>query len=170
MALAQGFVQIDKSKHDLKSFKCGKQVMDEFLVRHAIQHRKLGISSTWILSENTQSQIESVAAYFTLCSISASNEELPLKKSHPKYPLPLVLLARLAVSENYQKKRLGEKTLVSAIRQAVSLTSVGLPAIGIALDVLDQDALAFYNKFDMFEEFTDNPMRLFVPMNVAKDI
>ena len=40
----------------------------------------------------------------------------------------------------------------------------------LILDVLDEDALAFYQTFDLFQPFTDNPMRLFVPMHVVSQI
>ena len=36
--------------------------------------------------------------------------------------------------------------------------------MGVVLDVLDQDALAFYRSFDFFLPLTDNPMKLFVPI------
>ncbi len=80
------------------------------------------------------------------------------------------LLARLAVSEKYQKKGLGTKTLVTALRQAVTLKERGLSSIGVVLDVLDEDALTFYNRFDVFHAFSDNPMRLFVPIHVIRQL
>jgi hypothetical protein len=43
----------------------------------------------------------------------------------------VVLLARLAVNRSVQKQGLGEKTLVSALRQSVCLTDKGLPALGV---------------------------------------
>ena len=91
-------------------------------------------------------------------------------KKLPSYPVPITLLARLAVSENYQKRGVGEKTLVTALRQAVILKDRGLPSIGVVLDVLDEDALNFYNHFALFHAFSDNPMRLFVPMHVLKQL
>jgi hypothetical protein len=40
----------------------------------------------------------------------------------------------------------------------------------VVLDILDEDAKGFYDKFAMFHEMCENPMRLFVPMNVLKHI
>lgn len=54
---------------------------------------------------------------------------------------------------------------MTAIRHAVELTDRGLPAYGLVLDVLDVDALKFYQCFDFFKRFTNNLMRLFVGMN-----
>jgi hypothetical protein len=70
----------------------------------------------------------------------------------------------------FQKQGLGEKTLISALRQGVCLTDKGLPTLGVVLDVLDNDALGFYQRFDTFQTFTDDPMRLFIPMNVLRKL
>jgi GNAT superfamily N-acetyltransferase len=73
----------------------------------------------------------------------------------------------LAVDNNYKGKGLGSKSLVAAIREAVSLTTVGLNAVGIILNVLDNEALGFYQNMGFFNEFTNDPMRLFMTMNEA---
>ena len=91
-------------------------------------------------------------------------------KNLPAYPVPVVLLARLAVNHCFQNQGLGEKTLVSALRQSVCLTDKGLPALGVVLDVLDNQALGFFQRFEVFHSFTNDPMRLFVPMNVLRKI
>ena len=93
-----------------------------------------------------------------------------MPKKLPAYPVPVVLVARLAVNCAFQKQGLGEKTLVTALRQCVSLTDKGLPALGVVLNVLDDEALAFYQRFDVFQSFTDNPMRLFVPMSLLRQV
>ena len=172
MELSQEFVFVDSSKHDLKAFKCGKPGMDIFLARFAVKHGKLGISRTWVLPaiKNGDSQKEKIAAYFTLSSSTVIREDIPFDKSLPGFPVPVVLLARLAVSDEYQGQRLGEKTLIASLRKAVELTDTGLPALGLILDVLDQDALKFYQHYGMFKPFTDDPMRLFISMHVLRQI
>lgn len=173
MALAEQFVLLDPKQHDVTRFDCGKTEMNEFLSRYAHQNRKLGLSSTWVLPENLpQDEVKKahIGAYYTLASTTVSREQIPTDKRLPAYPVPVVLLARLAVNDRFQKQGLGEKTLVSALRQCVVLTNRGLPALGVILDVLDNDALGFYQKFDVFQPFTDEPMRLFVPMNVLRQI
>lgn len=171
--LAEQFVLLDAKQHDLKSFDCGKPEMNQFLSRYADKNRKLGLSSTWVLPEKlakNDNKKAIVVAYYTLASSTVSREQIVSDKRLPAYPVPVVLVARLAVEHYFQKQGLGEKTLVSALRQCVSLTDIGLPALGVVLDVLDQEALAFYQRFEVFQTFTDNPMRLFVPMNVLRKI
>jgi hypothetical protein len=170
---AQQFVLVDKTKHDLKSFDCGKPKMNEFLARFAVNNMKLGVSRTWVLTlaEPIEKQTKfTVAAYYTLAATTVERDEIPLKNSLPSYPIPVVLLARLAINKIYQNQGVGDKTLIGALRKTVELTKAGLPAIGIVLNVLDDNALKFYQKFEAFEPFTNDPMRLFLPINVARQI
>ena len=170
MAFLQEFVLVDKAQHDLKRFSCGKPEMDTFLARFAMKNMKLGLSRTWVLPVAEEAAKAQVAAYYSLASSTVNHESIPTDKSLPGYPVSVVLLARLAVDQQFAKQRLGEKTLITALRKAVELTTTGLPAIGLILDVLDKDALGFYQHFEMFEPFTDVPMRLFVPMNTLNEL
>ncbi len=79
---------------------------------------------------------------------------------NPDYPVGVVLLAHLAVATDHQGQQLGAKTLVTALRKAVELTTIGLPALGQILDVIDEDALGVYRNFDLFGPFNDDPMRV----------
>jgi hypothetical protein len=173
MTFASQFVLLDLQQHEVKSFDCGKSDMNVFLSRYADKNKKLGLSATWILAKQ-QAQEDTkkamIGAYYTLASTTVSREQIPTDKNVPAYPVPVVLLARLAVNRGFQKQGLGEKTLVSALRQSVNLTDKGLPALGVILDVLDNDALRFYQQFDVFQPFTDDPMRLFVSMNVLRKL
>ncbi len=170
MAFLQEFVLVDKAQHDLKKFSCGKPDMDTFLARFAVKNMQLGLSRTWVLPVAEEAAKAQIAAYYSLASSTVNRESIPTDKHLPGYPASVVLLARLAVDQQFTKQRLGEKTLITALRKAVELTTTGLPAIGIILDVLDDEALGFYQHFEMFKPFTDDPMRLFVPMNALKQL
>ncbi|MCP4409587.1 MAG: GNAT family N-acetyltransferase [Gammaproteobacteria bacterium] len=173
MAFLQEFVLVDHSQHDLKKFNCGKLDMNMFLARFAVKNMRLGLSRTWVLpvvAENQQSQKAQIAAYYSLASSTVMREEIPSNKSLPGYPVPMVLLARLAVDKQFKGQRLGEKTLIAALRKSVALTDAGLPALGVILDVLDEEALGFYQRYEIFEPFTDEPMRLFVSMHSVRQI
>ena len=144
--------------------------MNQFLSRFAAKHMELGISSTWVLTDESATPKAPVAAYYTLSTATVTREEIPFNKSLPHYPVPVVLLAKLATDHRYQGQGIGEKTLVSALRKSVELTHSGLPAVGAILDVLDADALSFYQHYEIFEPFTDDPMRLFAPMTTLQQI
>ncbi|MCH8530726.1 MAG: GNAT family N-acetyltransferase [Saccharospirillum sp.] len=172
MPLEQAFTVVDKKAHDLKAFDCGEPSMNTFLARFAQKHSQIGLSRTYVLSEQREStDVKArVAAYFTLCASSITKEAIPAKQSLPPYRIPVVLLARLAVHAVYHGQGLGGKTLISALRQARALTESGLPAYGLVLDVLNERALSFYQRYEMFEPLTDDPMRLFVPMRTLQTL
>lgn len=147
--------------------------MNTFLARFAVKHMKLGLSRTWVLPDTDgtqQTKKTPIATYYTLASATVTREEVPTGKSLPGYPVPVVLLARLAVDNQFKGQCLGEKTLIPALRKSVELTDIGLPALGIVLDVLDNEALSFYNHYEIFDPFTDNPMRLFASMHMLRQI
>jgi len=144
--------------------------MNDFLARHAIKHMKDGLSRTWVLPDDQPSGKAKIVAYYTLTMATVSREEIPASVSLPKYPIPTVLLAKLAVDVQYIKRGIGKKMLIVALRKAVELSDKGLSAHALILDVLDDEALSFYKKFDDFKSFTNDPMRLFVPMSVLRKI
>ena len=157
--------------------------MNEFLARFAIKHNKLGLSRTWVLPDvipevnivsgaetAQQGTKKTIAAYYTLSTATVSRAAIPAQQSLPTYPIPVILLARLAIDKKHQGQGLGAKTLISALRQAAALSQSGLPAYGLILDVLDEQALSFYNSFDVFQPFTDDPMRLFVGMKTIQGL
>lgn len=171
MKLCQSFVSLDKSKHLIKDFDCGKPDMNQFISRFAVKHAELGLSRTLVLPlDESKENAAAIVAYYTLAFSTISREKIPRAPSLPRYPLLVVLLARLAVDIDYQKRNLGKKTLIYALRHAVRLCDKGLPAYGLIVDVLDDEALKFYQKFNLFHSLTDEPMRLFVPMSLLQKI
>ncbi len=171
MEFSQSFAAINRAEHRLKEFDCGKPGMNQFIQQFACKHSKLGLSRTMVLPvANLEGDKRLIAACFTLAIATVQGKSLPVKKSLPKYPTPVALLARLAVDLKYQNKRLGEKSLISALRHAARLCDEGLPAYGLILDVLDKDALSFYQRYDIFHQLSDDPMRLFAPMSVLRKI
>ena len=157
---------------EVKAFDCGKPDMNRLLARYAAKNMRLGLSSTWVLpARAVASEAKTpITAYNTLAASTVSQAEVPVDTNLPDYPVPVVLRARLAVDRAFQGRRYGEKTLVSALRRSVSLTDHGLPAIGLILDVLDEDAKVFYQRFECFHPFTEDPMRLFVAMSVLRQL
>lgn len=145
--------------------------MNVFLSRFAIKHAKLGLSKTLVLPvDDNVANKKSIAAYYTLAVATVNRQDIPSAENLSRYPVPVAMLARLAVDVKFQGKQLGEKSLIYALRHAVRLCDEGLPAYGLVLDVLDNDALKFYQRFNFFHSFTNNPMRLFAPINAIRKI
>lgn len=170
MPTKKDFEAANKGLHDLKGFDCGKPTMNNFLNRNAVKHNELGLSRTYVLPEPSKVGKAPVSACFTLANSYVLREEIPAEQSLPRYPIPVILLARLAVDNRYKGQGLGAKTLVYALRKALALSEAGLPAYGVILDVLDEDAFSFYQSFGGFKPFTDDPMRLYIPMKTVKQL
>ena len=171
MLISQAFVAIEKAQHDTKNFDCGKQSMNQFLHRFSHKHSRLGLSETYVLTtDRLTNKKQQIASYFTLAGSTITKGSIPQKSSLPTYPIPVILLAKLAVDVAFQGQNLGKKTLIAALRKAYELNEIGLSAFGIILDVLDKEALVFYQQFNFFDQLSDNPMKLFVGMDVLKEL
>ena len=162
------FLPLDTSAINVKSFDCGKDAINTYLRRYAAKNMALNLNRTFILPYTLEenSKKPHVAAYYTLAHQTLIREELPDPSRLPRYPVPVILLAQLGIDKRFHRQGLGAKTLVHALRHAYQIASnpKGIPAMGVVLDVFDQDALAFYQSFDFFLPLTDNPMKLFVPI------
>ena len=170
MTFSQEFEPLDPKKHAIKEFDCGIDEMNKFLKKFAQKHTKQGISKTMVLTTNEHySDKKEIAVYYTLSASTVKRKDIP-STSLPTYPIPVTMLARLAVDQRFQGKKLGTKSLIYALRHAVKLNDLGLPAHGLILDALDDNALQFYQKFDFFHPLPGNPLRLFVSMTELRKI
>lgn len=162
------FLPLDPSAINVKSFDCGKDAINTYLRRYAAKNMALNLNRTFVLpyTVDESSEKSHVAAYYTLAHQTMGREELPDPSRLPRYPVPVIRLAQLGIDQRFHRQGLGAKTLVHALRHACQIASNpnGIPAMGVVLAVLDQDALSFYRSFDFFLSLTDNPMKLFVPM------
>lgn len=153
------FLPLDPSAINVKSFNCGKDAINTYLRRYAAKNMALNLNRTFVLSyipkvlaPKDGPPKSHVAAYYTLAHQTLMREELPDPSRLPRYPVPVILLAQLGIDRRFHRQGLGAKTLVHALRHAYQIASHpnGIPALGIVLDVLDQQALAFYRSFDFF--------------------
>ena len=166
------FVALDKALHERNTFDCGKASLNTFLQRSASQGMKAKLNFTWVLPAAgiAKGEKKPICAYYTLSVCHIERESLPddAMKRYPNYPLPVFILAQLAVDSSCVGQKLGTASLISALRRCVSLSQDGKVAgIGVILDVLDDDALGFYQRFGGFRSLksVDEPRRrLFIPM------
>lgn len=139
-------------------------------MKYAAKHANKGISTTMVLTTSDLGLIKlPIAAYYNLGFSTIHREAIPCS-GLPSYPIPVTLLAHLAVDVNFQGKNPGKKFLIYALRHAVRLKNQGLPTQGLALDVLNTDALSFYKTFNFFQKCADNPMKLYISMNGLQKI
>lgn len=180
MQALKRFVPLSKAHHDRTDFDCGKPELNTFIKRHALQNMKTKLSYTWVLPAAgiAKNEKKPICAYYTLSMCHIERQHLPenAAKRYPTYPLPVFMLARLAVDKRCQGQKLGTSTLINALRRCTQLSQGGkVASIAVILDVLDNDAMQFYQRFPDFQELqtahdNDSLPRLFIPMKVIEHI
>jgi predicted N-acetyltransferase YhbS len=139
------------AQHQLESFDCGKPNLNEWLPRHARQAQASGSAKTFIVADDQR-----VAGYFSLTVGQVDTLEAPvrIRKRMGQYPIPVVILARLAVSKQDQGRGIGVGLLQDAIRRTLLLAEqAGIRAM--LTHPLDDDAARFYSRFG----FIASPLR-----------
>ncbi len=168
------FVPLNSGNANVRAFDCGKDAINTYLRRFAAKNMALNLNRTYVLpaANNTSAVKPDVAAFYTLAQQTLLREDLPDPSGLPRYAIPVILLAQLGVDRRFAGKGLGSKTLVHALRHAyrIATNPIGLPATGLVLDAIDEEALGFYRQFDFFLPLTEKPMRLFVPMKSLESL
>jgi GNAT superfamily N-acetyltransferase len=146
--------------HVRDAFSCGKPPLDEFIHRLVSQYEKRTLGRTYVAVRPGDKQ---VLGYYTLASGALSYQNLPESSARrlPRHPVPVILLARLAVDQSVQGKGWGEGLLVDALQRGLDLADkLGIHAVEV--DAIDQQAKAFYEKYG-FAPLLDNEFHLFLP-------
>ena len=137
--------------HRLETFDCGKPALNDWLVRHARQAQASGSAKTFIVADD-----ERVAGYFSLTVGQVDTLDTPerIRKGMGQYPIPVVILARLAVSIQHQGRGIGVGMLRDAIRRTLVISEqAGIRAM--LTHPIDADAARFYQRFG----FMSSPLR-----------
>ena len=123
-----------------------------------------GCSSPWADAP------DEVAGYYTLSAASFEKDELPagIAKRLPHYPVPAVMIGRLAVSRAFQGRGFGEMLLLDAIRRVVR-ASTAIAAYAVVVDAKNDAARAFYERYG-FRPFPSTPRRLFLPLQTFEKL
>jgi GNAT superfamily N-acetyltransferase len=148
--------------HAVENFDCGEEALNRFLTRFAFQNQQASASQTCIGLADGR-----VIGFYTLVVGEVSFENAPerLKKGLARHPVPLMLLARLAVSLTWQGQGAGAGLLKDAMQRTTQAADiVGIRAL--AAHAKNDTVRAFYEHFGFIPSPTD-PLHLFV---LIKDI
>lgn len=104
------------AQHYLEPFDCGEPILNDWLVLHARQAQASGSAKTFVVTDDDR-----VVGYFSLTVGQVDTLEAPgrVRKGMGRYPVPVVILARLAVSKEYQGRGIGRGMLQDAIRRTL---------------------------------------------------
>jgi GNAT superfamily N-acetyltransferase len=132
-----------EAAHDVVSFTCGNEALDQWLHRHAAtaQAKRTSVTYVWTTAEGK------VAAYYSLAPHLIENADLPrrLGRGDPRQ-IPAILLARLALSEKLLGTGLGGILLYDALSRAV-VASQQAGGRYVVVDAIDDNARQFYEHY-----------------------
>lgn len=139
------------AEHAVNAFTCGQPELDRFLARFALQNQRASSSATYVgLADNE------VIGFYTLVVGEVEHAKAPprVTKGLAKYPVPVMVLARLATSASWQKKGVGAGLLRDAVLRTLQAADiVGIRAM--AVHAKDGGVRAFYERFDFVSSPTD---------------
>jgi GNAT superfamily N-acetyltransferase len=151
------------ASHRTEEFDCGKPALTEWLLRHARQAQGSGSARAFVVCDGDR-----VAGYYSLTVGQIDTLEAPerVRRGMGQYPIPLIILARLAVDLDYQKRGIGFSLLQDAIHRAIAVAEhAGIRAL--LTHPLDAEADAFYRRFG-FEPTPEHDWQLILLLKDAR--
>lgn len=174
MSWSHEFVELNKNVHNRVAFDCSEEQLNNFIKTEAAKHMNVGISKTMLLPTITPlpNGKYSICSFYTIAPGSIQKESLPthLSKKLPHYPVPVFLIAQLAVDSAYQGKGLGKITLIKALEYLCNINAK-MRAYAIIVDCLNLKAEQFYAQYG-FEELciSNNKKRLFISIKTVEQL
>lgn len=142
--------------HGVESFDCGQEALNRFLARYALQSQLANSSQTYVALHESE-----VTGYYSLVvgHVEFERAHERLRKGLARHPVPVMVLARLAVSKEWQGRGLGSGMLKDAIMRTLRAADIaGIRAF--VVHAKDDDATRFYERFDFIPSPSD-PRHLF---------
>jgi len=144
--------------HDRNSFDCGVSALNNYLKQYALQNQKKHAARTYVATRGNR-----IVGYYSLAYGSVSLEEAPQTVKLPRHPIPVILLARMAVDSTEQRSGLGAALLNDALLRTIQAAEIaGLRAV--LVHAKEDSAKRFYEKFG-FEPSPIDAYHLFLRLS-----
>ena len=143
--------------HPVDSFDCGAEPLNRFLIRFALANQQAQASQTYVALAG-----EAVSGFYSLVVGEVNYDGAPerLKKGLARHPVPIMILARLAVSLSSQGQGIGSGLLKDAMKRTIQAADIaGIRAF--VVHAKDDAARPFYSHFGFAPGFTD-PLHLYL--------
>lgn len=129
--------------HDVSAFDCGAAPLNDFLHRFAWQNQQNRSARTYVVLRDSR-----VVGYYSLAAGSVEHDEATSRvgKGLAKHPIPIILLARLAVDQKEKGRGLGAALLKDALLRSCQTADV-IGCRAVVVHAKDQAAQAFYRKY-----------------------
>lgn len=146
-------------EHEREGFFCGIPELDSYIRQQSGQDLRRHLATTFILTPDGRQ----ISGYYTLSAHTLLARDLPLDvgRKLPRFPLPVTLLGRLAVSKALVGRGLGQLLLMDALQRAW-LSSKQIASWAVVVDA-KEGAREFYLRYE-FKPLPSDPVRLFLPM------
>jgi len=153
------------AENDVAAFDCGEDSLTQYLKRFALMNTAAGVARTYVTAAVGQPFV--VVGYYSLAAGSVERAAVPerVAKGTPHHPVPVVLLARLAVDRQFQGKGIGKSLLQHALQRTLSAANV-IGVRAVLVHAKHAAAAAFYLGFGFVPSPTD-PLHL---MLLIKDL
>jgi len=160
-----GSIEKLRRDHVLDAFDCGKDDLNSFLKRQAWNNQQANSAQTYVLAREL-----AVFGYYSLAAGSITHEDATarVKKGLARHPIPVILLARLAVDASLQGKGVGPALLKDALRRAAQAADT-IGARAVLVHAKDHNAASFYRHFN-FEPSPSDPYHLLLIMKDLRQI
>ena len=144
--------------HNIETFTSGVESLDSWLKRRALRNQATGASRIFVVCEGLR-----VAAYYALASSAVAVAETTGRfRRNMLDPIPVVVLGRLAVDQNFQGKGLG-RALVRDAGYRVIQAADAIGIRGLIVHALSAEARTFYEAVG-FAPSPLNPMTLMITL------
>ncbi|MGF1602967.1 MAG: GNAT family N-acetyltransferase [Thermosynechococcaceae cyanobacterium] len=151
-----------KPNHDLESFDSGNEQLNQWLKKRALKNEGAGASRTYVLCYQQQ-----VIAYYSLATgaVAQTTATGRVRRNMPD-PIPVMLIGRLAVDQNWQGRGIGKAILQDAILRILQAAEIaGIRAI--LVHAISEEAKQFYERYGFIASLLE-PMTLMIKVSDAK--
>jgi GNAT superfamily N-acetyltransferase len=165
--LSNGYAPVRKlaATDQVDAFDCGQIALNQFLQRYALVNQKANSAQTYVCCQS-----DCVVGFYSLAVGSVDPESAPSRvmKGLARHPVPVMILARLAVDKDHQRKGLGQALLKDALlRTAQAADIAGIRCL--LVNAKDDAARQWYESWE-FEPSPTDSYHLFLMLKDLKNL
>ena len=141
-----GAVEPLEPTHRVDRFDCGREQLDRWLRAYAGQGQRRDTARTFVVRRPNDDE---VVGYYTLVASEVEHRmatDAVRRGASKRFPIPVCLIARLAVDRSAQGVGLGRSLLLDALRRT-DRASQSVAMRAVLVHALDEKAAAFYARF-----------------------
>ncbi len=165
--MSSGFTPVRKlaATDQVDAFDCGQAALNQFLQRYALVNQKANSAQTYVCCQG-----DVVVGFYSLVVGSVDPQATPSRvmKGLARHPVPVMILARLAIDKEHQRKSLGQAMLKDALlRTAQAADIAGIRCL--LVHAKDDVARRWYQTWE-FEPSPTDPYHLFLMLKDLKNL